>query len=76
MCNDDFVGTVIIPLEEYKKLLRREACYLLIQKSIIHNIDNGKAYPVDDEKVMLLTGTLDYEKKAAEEQKPEENRDE
>lgn len=76
MCNDDFVGTVIIPLEEYKKLLRCEACYSLIRKSIIHNIDNDKAYPVDDEKVMLLTGTLDYEKKAAEEQKPEENRDE
>ena len=56
--------TVTISLEEYRELVDKAVRLDAITDSIRQRVDEGKDYSkINDDLVLILTGTLNYEKK-------------
>lgn len=63
--------TVTITLKEYRELMEKAIRLEAIADSIQQRVDEDKYSKVDDDIVLLMTGTLNYEKKPEESEMPE-----
>ena len=63
--------TVTITLKEYRELMEKAIRLEAIADSIRQRVDEDKYSKVDDDIVLLMTGTLNYEKKPEESEMPE-----
>ncbi|MBR3020451.1 MAG: hypothetical protein IKH57_25870 [Clostridia bacterium] len=63
--------TVTITVKEYRELMEKAIRLEAIADSIRQRVDEDKYSKVDDDVVLLMTGTLNYEKKPEESEMPE-----
>ncbi len=63
---------VTITVKEYRELMEKAIRLEAIADSIRQRVDEDKYSKVDDDIVLLMTGTLNYEKKQEDDEMPEE----
>ncbi len=63
--------TVTITLKEYRELMEKALRLEAIADSIRQRVDEDKYSKVNDDIVLIMTGTLNYEKKPEESEMPE-----
>lgn len=65
--------TVTITLKEYRELMEKAIRLEAIADSIRHRVDEDKYSKVDDDIVLLMTGTMNYKKPETTENKSEDS---
>lgn len=64
--------TVTITMKEYRELLEKAVRLDAIADSVRQRVDEDKYSAVDDDIVLMMTGTLNYKKTVEQTENPEE----